>query len=293
MVMRPHMRGAIQAAMVLAVLLTAFAAGRWTAPSQHTVLALGVEDVEEIRARIDQEEQKLEQTRTMTRSGQLEMARELGRMQASLDRLNALGETLAEMAMLDPELFDFSTEPPLGGPLPTDEVMGELTPHFEAIAGQLESRRRQLDILEHLLLVSQMQSQRSPSGWPVLKGWISSRFGARHDPFTGRKTSHHGLDFAAPEGSDVVAVAAGIVSYSGRRSGYGWVIEVNHGNGYTTRYAHNKKNLVTVGDRVDKGQRIGLVGKSGRSTGPHVHFEVILDGRRVDPAEFVARAPNP
>ncbi len=285
--------GALRQAMLISAVLlavaAAFGAGRYTAPDRQMVLALGLGEVRDLRANLEREQLRLDSISEETVAGQMQLARELGRMQASLDRLNALGETLAEMAMLEPELFDFSADPPLGGPLPGEATLGELAPAYEDIGAQLELRRRQLDILEHLLMVSQLQRQSAPSGWPVVKGWISSRFGVRHDPFNGRRSSHYGLDFAAPQGSDVISVAAGIVVYSGKRSGYGNVVEINHGNGYVTRYAHNQRNLVRAGDRIERGQVIAHVGRSGRATGAHVHFEVIMDGKRVDPARYVAQ----
>ncbi|WLD59652.1 M23 family metallopeptidase [Salinispirillum sp. LH 10-3-1] len=121
---------------------------------------------------------------------------------------------------------------------------------------------------------------------------MSSRFGYRTDPFTGRITWHNGLDFAGRQGIDVMAVAAGVVVYSGDRGGYGNTVDINHGGGYVTRYAHNKENLVSVGDIVEKGQPIALLGSTGRSTAPHVHFEVYLNGRAVDPAPYITRRMN-
>ncbi|MGB1557333.1 MAG: M23 family metallopeptidase [Oceanococcaceae bacterium] len=280
------------AVAAITAVVAAFALGRYTAPAHQTVVALGLGEVNEIRALLEREQSRIELAHAQTALGQAELARELGRMQAGLDRLEALGETLADMALLEPTLFDFTVEPPLGGPIPSEDVIGDMAPQLADIATQLELRRRQLDILEHMLLVTQLDKQASPSGWPIVKGWISSRFGLRRDPFTGAKASHYGLDFAAAEGSDVLAVAAGVVSYAGKRSGYGHVVEINHGNGYVTRYAHNQRNLVSVGDRVENGQVIAHVGHSGRATGAHLHFEVIMDGKRIDPARFVAKGPR-
>jgi murein DD-endopeptidase MepM/ murein hydrolase activator NlpD len=121
----------------------------------------------------------------------------------------------------------------------------------------------------------------------VLSGFLSSFFGYRVDPFTGRTAFHAGVDFAGPPGSQIVAVATGVVAYAGERMGYGNVVEVNHGNGYVTRYAHNLKNLVKVGDTVQKGDVLSLMGSTGRSTGPHLHFEVLRDGRQINPMSFI------
>ena len=127
------------------------------------------------------------------------------------------------------------------------------------------------------------------SGLPVLKGWVSSHYGQRTDPFSGKLAMHNGLDFAGKEGSDVVAVAAGVVTWTGSKTGYGELVEISHDDGYVTRYAHNKENLVRAGDVVRKGETIALMGSSGRSTGAHVHYEVYKHGRPVDPSSYLRR----
>jgi murein DD-endopeptidase MepM/ murein hydrolase activator NlpD len=121
----------------------------------------------------------------------------------------------------------------------------------------------------------------------VSSGWISSYFGKRTDPFTGKPANHTGMDFAGKLGDEVVAVGDGVVTWSADRYGYGIMVEVNHGNGYFTRYAHNAENLVAVGDEVKKGQAVALMGKTGRATGPNLHFEVLKNGRRVNPVNFI------
>ena len=128
-----------------------------------------------------------------------------------------------------------------------------------------------------------------PSGKPVDEGWLSSKYGKRNDPFTGKQDFHKGLDFAGKKGADVLAVGDGVVSWSGKRSGYGNLIEINHGNGYVTRYGHNQRHLVEVGDTVKKGQQVAMMGSTGRSTGPHVHFEVLHNGKRVNPAKYMGK----
>lgn len=281
--------------LAVTVVFAAFALGRVSAKPEVAVVdfSAGLKDLAEVRKQLDLEQSRLDAAQDESQDKYLDMARELGKMQAGLDRLNALGETLAEMALIEPERFDFNAEPPIGGPVLAEIDRNDLDLPFESVGMQLELRRRQLDVLEHLLVVSQLHQQAAPQGWPVRKGWVSSAFGARTDPFTGKRSPHHGLDFAASEGSDIIAVASGVVVFSGRRAGYGNCVEINHGNGYVTRYAHAKRNLVQVGDRIERGQTIAHVGRSGRSTGPHLHFEVIVDGKRVDPAVFVARSAAP
>jgi murein DD-endopeptidase MepM/ murein hydrolase activator NlpD len=122
---------------------------------------------------------------------------------------------------------------------------------------------------------------------PVDGGWVSSHFGQRMDPFTGRPAVHRGLDFAGVDNSAILAVAPGVVSWSGRQRGYGNLIEIDHGRGWVTRYGHNASNLVAVGDYVKPGQTIALMGSTGRATGTHLHFEVLYRGRHQNPARFV------
>ena len=158
---------------------------------------------------------------------------------------------------------------------------------LDDLTSQIKDRERQLSVLESMISTRNLSRQIVPGGRPVTQGWISSYFGHRADPFTGRKAYHRGVDFAGPAGAQVVAVASGVVTYSKERFGYGKTVEINHGNGYVTRYAHNQKVLVGIGETVKKGQPIALIGSTGRSTGPHLHFEVLKQGRAVDPMSFV------
>lgn len=219
-------------------------------------------------------------------------------LQARLVRLDALGERLTTIAKLDNGEFDFSRSPALGGPEHSIAEHGfdedSASPDFQTLLNQLgeqiEDRQQQLETLEALLANRKIQRDVFIAGRPIKKGWMSSRFGRRNDPFTGRVAWHEGVDFAGKDGADIVSVAAGIVTWSGERYGYGNLVEVNHGNGFKTRYAHCKENLVKVGDVIKKGQVIALMGSSGRSTGPHVHFEVYKHGRPVDPSTYIHRA---
>ena len=158
---------------------------------------------------------------------------------------------------------------------------------LEELDSEMGDRQQKLSVLETLLMNRSLRQRVMPSGRPVTSGWLSSKFGTRADPITGKQEYHKGVDFAAEEGSDVISVGDGVVTWSGKRSGYGNLVEVSHGNGYTTRYAHNRKLLVGTGDTVKKGQLIASVGSTGRSTGPHVHFEVLHNGKAVDPAKYV------
>lgn len=221
------------------------------------------------------------------------LATRVGQMNAHVIRLDALGRRLTEMANLDKGEFNFDSPPAVGGPEGLVEgavaTAPDLTAMLDDLTRQIKDRERQLSVLESMLSTRNLSRQIVPGGRPVTQGWISSYFGHRTDPFTGRKAFHRGVDFAGPAGAQVVAVASGVVTYTKERFGYGKTVEINHGNGYVTRYAHNQRVLVTVGETVKKGQPIALIGSTGRSTGPHLHFEVLKQGRAVDPMSFVKR----
>lgn len=218
----------------------------------------------------------------------------IAELQARLNRLDALGERLTELARLDTREFDFSLSVGQGGPEELMDSAAFAPPPFlqtlDELLERLDSREQQLEVLEEVLAERRLSEAGSVSGRPVRQGYLSSPFGRRADPFNGTPRMHRGVDFAAREGSDVIAVAAGIVTWSGRKNGYGTTVEISHADGYKTLYAHNRENLVQVGELVKRGQTIATVGSSGRSTGAHVHFEVIRDGRQVNPYSFIAGA---
>lgn len=220
----------------------------------------------------------------------------LGALQAQLLRLDALGERLVEVAGIDSDEFDFNLMPAVGGPEPieSDFSVAYQPPSFsgalEELDQTLSNREHQLRILESLLDSRRSVADTSVAGRPIHKGWLSSRFGQRTDPFTGRLTMHRGVDFAAKEGSDVLATGAGLVTFAGNRWGYGNLVEINHGNGLATRYAHLKEVVAQKGDIVKANDVIGIVGSTGRSTGPHVHYEVLRNGHQVNPAAYIAKA---
>jgi murein DD-endopeptidase MepM/ murein hydrolase activator NlpD len=220
------------------------------------------------------------------------LALRLGQMQAQLLRLNALGERLVTQGNLDKDEFDFDAEPAVGGPGSAEATESVSYPDFLSILDELSAgindREQKLSVLESLLMSRSLSERVKPSGRPVEDGWLSSRYGKRNDPFTGKQEFHKGVDFAGKKGAEVVVVGDGVVTWAGERSGYGNLIEVSHGDGYVTRYGHNQKHLVKVGDTVRKGQQIALMGSTGRSTGPHVHFEVMRDGKTVNPAKYIA-----
>jgi murein DD-endopeptidase MepM/ murein hydrolase activator NlpD len=221
------------------------------------------------------------------------LASRIGTLNAHLIRLDAMGRRVTDLAGLDRGEFDFDQPPPAGGPdggeFPggTMEVP-ELTAALDALETQLLDRQRQLTALESLMSTRSLGERIIPGGWPVVGGWISSRFGYRSDPFHGRGSFHAGVDFAAPPGTKVIATGPGVVSFSGYKEGYGYVVELTHPTGYLTRYGHNSRNLVREGQTVQKGESIAVIGSTGRSTGVHVHFEVERDGKTVNPAQYLS-----
>jgi murein DD-endopeptidase MepM/ murein hydrolase activator NlpD len=244
------------------------------------------------RDELAQQQSIVDSTRRTLQQNVDALALRIGQMNAHVVRLDALGTRLTQMAGLKDGEFDFKSVPSLGGPeepLAATEAMqiNGVVGALDVLDEQLADRNRQLTVLEDLLLNRKLRDEVHPEGRPVTAGYVSSQFGSRTDPFTGRRAFHKGVDFAGREGAEVVAVASGVVIWSGERYGYGQLVEINHGNGYVTRYAHNVDNLVAVGDTVRRGQVIARMGGTGRATGPNLHFEVLLNDRPVDPLTYV------
>ena len=215
----------------------------------------------------------------------------LANLQARLIRLDALGERLTKASGLDDGEFNFRDEPSVGGPeVTTGETIQvpDFVAEIDRLAAQIGNREQQLTLLDGILLDREHRNEFAVEGRPVNVGYVSSGFGRRIDPFSGKVVRHEGLDFATGEvGAEVFAVAAGVVTFAGERPGYGKMVRIDHGSGLETLYAHDQKLLVKEGDVVKKGQIIALSGSSGRSSGPHVHFEVHKNGRVVDPASYI------
>ncbi len=231
-------------------------------------------------------------------------AARIARLESRLLRLDALGQRLSEYAALDDEAFDFTQPTGLGGPSSAgveaaagfeqmiEPTEAELKNRLALMGADLERRSDQLAVIERVLLRQQRIDDASLFGKPVAKGWVSSNYGMRTDPFSGKRTWHNGVDIAGKAGVDVVAIASGIVTFAGTKSGYGKMVEINHGGGVITRYGHHESLAVSAGDLVKKGQKIGGMGSSGRSTGPHVHYEIYKNKRSVDPSIYLHRLPR-
>ena len=285
-------QGLTLAALLLSgALATGAALGAWLKPA---AVSVGNETSAAATSMPLQEE--LSEARAAAQSQLDALGAHLAGLQARMTRLDALGERLTKLADLDSSEFDFSQPVGQGGPDDDAELEplrdGEVLGSLDALAARLEDREQQLAVMEQVFAERRFEDASLVAGRPVTSGYQSSGFGVRSDPFHGRSRMHKGLDFATKRGSEIVAVAAGVVTWAGRKSGYGWVVEISHADGYVTLYGHNQRNLVQVGDLVQRGQVIALVGSTGHSTGPHVHFEVKKDGVQVDPATYVARAAS-
>jgi len=216
----------------------------------------------------------------------------IGLIQAQMMRLDALGRRIMDVSNLKGE-FDFEEIPALGGPISQTSATNEGILSKESLnelSKQLVKREKQLLILEDLLLYDIAASDIYPTGRPITKGWLSSYYGMRIHPISGKNEMHKGVDFAGKLGDPVIAVAKGVVVFVGKKYGYGNVVDIEHGNNYVTRYAHNGKILVLLGEQVEKNTQIAELGSTGRSTGPHVHFEVLKKGRQINPIKFIRAA---
>jgi murein DD-endopeptidase MepM/ murein hydrolase activator NlpD len=217
----------------------------------------------------------------------------LADMQTQIQRLDALGSRLVEQAKLNPDEFSFNQMPSMGGPLdssPVDiQVQDVLLSKMTSMIEKIQNKAQELTALESIMLSHHIENESRLEGKPISTGWLSSYYGIRKDPFNGLPSMHKGLDFAGKEGEPVLATGAGIITWSGSRYGYGNLVEIDHGDGLVTRYGHNRAVNVKIGDVVTKGQTIAELGNTGRSTGAHVHYEVIHKGKQQDPLPYVYR----
>lgn len=263
-----------------------FATLRWAAAVQHPWLQAMVLADQREEARRTQEKVQ----------GHLDaLAMRVGELQAELMRLDGLGERLAKVAGLKPQelaALQAHETPARGGPAPAigsrQLSLGEFAALLDRVGRDVHSRQDQLGVLEALLVQTSTARKFLPTERPVAAGWFSSNFGWRIDPFSGRNALHEGVDFPAEAGTPILAAASGKVTFAGWHPQYGRLVEIDHGNGLTSRYAHARELLVSDGELVTRGQRVASVGSTGRSTGPHLHFEVRLNGVPQNPARFLA-----
>jgi murein DD-endopeptidase MepM/ murein hydrolase activator NlpD len=244
------------------------------------------------------QEAEAERGRAFVQQNLNAMAVKLGEMQAQLTRLDALGERLSSLAGIRPQEFRFSEAPGLGGAVPTlmppqNLSLPEFGEKLASLSRHVENRSDVLGVLEAQLFETAVKKKLIPTMMPVEAPYNASSFGKRIDPFTGQWAMHEGIDFLADAGSNVVAAAGGVVQFAGFHPQYGFMIDIDHGNDLVTRYAHLSKLLVKEGDMVLRGRKMALSGNTGRSTGPHVHFEVRFRGSAQNPAKFlVSNSPT-
>jgi len=262
-----------------------------------TLITIGQGD-SALQAQLAVMEQQLEQTQARAQTQVNALAARMGELQAQATRLNALGERLTQMGQLEDGEFDFNETPGLGDgdPLhnPAQDVpLAVLNNDLQLLEQRFATAHSQLSVLESLLFDQQLEQNTVPSRMPIRNSYITSGFGFRRDPFGRGTTFHRGIDFHAKVGDPVLSVADGVVRFSGVKRGYGNVVEIDHGNGYVTLYAHNSRNTVKEGDLVRVGQEVAKAGSTGRSTGAHVHFEVWKDGQLMNPRQFLGQGNTP
>ena len=268
---------------------TLFLLGRVTSPAASGEM---LQSLRALQKEIRVQQGAVDRLAQDNRQGVNALAARLAELQAASTRLDALGERLAQMGQLSLDEFDFSAPAPVGGPEEYEAIGStdedQLRSAIDVLSDKLRRQASQLDALQFLMVNRQLENDLTPSGWPVSKGWISSRYGERSDPFTGERVQHRGLDFAGTRGTQVLSVASGVVIRASKHAAYGNLVEIDHGNGYRTRYAHNQELRVKPGDHVTAGQTIALMGSTGRASAPHVHFEVLKNGQIINPSSFVS-----
>ncbi len=281
----PHFAGA--AFLLLTVVLTL--AGALNYGVLRFAAELNIPYVKDILVTVHQQQQ--EKNQSYLQDNLNAMAVRLGQMQAQLLRLDTLGERLAKLAGFKPQDLMFNDVPGRGGAIssvPSQNLsLGDFTQQVDQLTRQLEDRGDKLGLLESMFTLESARKKLTPTKLPVEGGWYSSNFGWRIDPFTGQRAFHEGIDFMAEEGTPIYAAAAGVVVYSEIHPQYGNMIEIDHGNDLISRYAHASRRLVKVGDVVLRGSLIAEVGRTGRATGSHLHFEVRQRGAAKNPAQFL------
>lgn len=249
--------------------------------------------INKFQSLVAQNEQDIQQFKLQVNQELDSLALQIGGLYAQSLRINALGNRLTEVAKIDDSEFDFTTEPGIGGAglelTNKENTLQDLFSSLYSIQANFQQQEEQLFLLSSLLNEKEYNQQIKPSGKPIRKGWISSGYGGRTDPFTGKQAFHSGIDFSGKHGSIIQAMAEGVVIWAGKRGNYGNLVEIDHGSGYVTRYAHMSEVSVVVGQKVNKQDIIGIMGKSGRATSEHLHFEVLKSGRKVNPWPFLAK----
>jgi murein DD-endopeptidase MepM/ murein hydrolase activator NlpD len=272
------------AGIVISMLALAFGTG-FAARGAHGAASA---QIAQLQHKLDQQQSELTAAREDAQRDVNAVAARVGELQAQANRLNALGQRLTHDGKISDGEFNFDRVPGMGGAESAEDMpAGDLLKSLDDLQAKFDRSGEQLSVLESMMYDQQLQLSALPNRRPS-PGYVTSGFGTRADPFTGGQAHHMGIDFEANTGDPVKAAAGGVVVFAGVKSGYGNVVEVDHGNGYSTLYGHNSRLVVRVGDIVRAGQQLAKAGSTGRSTGPHVHFEVHINGRPVNPRKFLA-----
>lgn len=245
-----------------------------------------------MESRVSEQKAQITDTRKYVNQHLDALGRKIGSLQAQVSRINAVEMRIAELANIDLQDFNFEADPPVGGSSVSEEsqtAQVDIRNAIRVIQDQLDESESEVAVLDFILSTRELNQQKTPSGWPVKGGWVSSKFGTRLHPLTGRKHFHKGVDIPGRLGAEVLSVADGVVIRSEKKGNYGWLVEIDHGDNLRTLYSHNKENLVSKGETVSKGQAIALLGSTGRSTGPHVHFEVLVGNKNINPIKYLYR----
>jgi len=247
--------------------------------------------IKELQALVELRQQELMQHKKSVQNDIDSMSLQIGKLMAHSTRLNALGDRLTAVADINQEEFNLTEEPGVGGS--GLDLTGEVnTPqslyeNLFNLEDTFSQQQENLNILAQLLNEQTLEQNATPHVMPLKQGWISSYYGKRIDPFTGQQANHPGMDYSGSYDSEIVAAADGVVVWAGKRSTYGNMVEIDHGNGFVTRYAHAQEIHVELGQKVTAGETIAIMGKTGRATSEHLHFEVIKNGHKVNPLPFV------
>ncbi len=222
------------------------------------------------------------------------LTKKLGELEAETYRLRALGMRVVKMAKLDSNEFNFDIKPGQGGPdefgnFEDTSTAAGLMKSVMQLESVLSNEQKMMTGMSKIIQGRLLDEEVKPSGKPVAQGYVSSSYGYRRDPFNGRSRMHRGIDFAAKTGTPIYSVAVGVISFVGRKGGYGNAVEVDHGNGLVSRYGHLSEFKIEIGALVKKGDLIALAGSTGRSTGPHLHLEILQNGTQIDPSKYLSQ----
>ncbi len=224
------------------------------------------------------------------------LRQQLANLEGETQRLKEFAKKMVGLAKLDKGIFEFD-KPPARGGLGGRNIFQRFTSNFSTsvtkdiklLKKQLNERSNQFERMQLVLRSRISRESEWKASWPVKTAYVSSEFGRRKDPFTGRLRQHNGIDLAGPRGSGIFSVAAGKVIFTGRKGGYGRVVEVKHANGFVSRYAHLEASIVKKGQSVERGEKIARLGTSGRSTGPHLHLEILKNNKNINPRVFIGK----